>query len=129
MPSPPRALSFVLAPTEAYVEDADVPVEDATVVPLDVTSGGTESGSEGVSRAPLVASGQWSVLRSVHVSVVHNLGVAMATRSIITHRTSVASPPPPPSAGEMVNVLGHLDALQSTMALLVGRVDIVEVAT
>jgi hypothetical protein len=104
-PSPPWALYFGRVPSEAPVEGAEVPVGDTSVVPSDVTSSGTKSGSEGVSREPSVASGQGSVLRSVHVGGIHKLGVTMATHS------SVA----PPRTGEMVNVLGRLDALQSTM--------------
>jgi hypothetical protein len=127
-PSPPRALSLLSASVEPPVEDAEVPVEDASVVPSDVTSGGTESGSEGISQEPLVAYGQGSVPRSAHASAMQKMGVDMATRSSIAHRTSVASPAPPPSAGEMLNVLGHLDALQSTMASLFRRVDVVGVA-
>jgi hypothetical protein len=134
-PSPPQALSFGSAPTEPPVKDAEIPVEDASVLPSDVTLGGGESGSEGVSREPSVSSGQGSVQRIVHTCAVYNLGVAMATRSSVAHRSSVASPAsvasqaPPLSAGAMVDVMGHLDDLQSTMDLLVGRVAVVEVAT
>jgi hypothetical protein len=100
------------------------------MVPSDVTLSGTESGSEGASRDPSVASGQGSVSHSVHTGAVHTLGVTMTTRSSVARRTDVTSPPPPPPrTGEMVNVLGRLDALQNTMTSLVGRVTVVEIAT
>jgi hypothetical protein len=127
-PLSPRALHFGCVPSEAPVEGTEVPVEDASVVPMDVTSSGTKSGSKAVSREPSVASGQGSMPRSVHAGAIHKLGVAMASRSSIARRIDVASLPPPPRTGEMVNVLGRLDALQSTMASLVGRVAVVEVA-
>jgi hypothetical protein len=49
--SPPRALIFGSSP-EAPVENVEVSVEDASVAPLDVKSGGTKSGLEGVRREP-----------------------------------------------------------------------------
>jgi hypothetical protein len=79
--------------------------------------GGGESGSEGISRDPLVLSGQGSVPGSVHDGAMRNLGVDMATRSRVANQASVAIPDsvasqaPPPDAGEMVDVLGLLDAL------------------
>jgi hypothetical protein len=125
LPSPPRALHFGCAPAGAPVEDDEVPVEDASVSPSDAMLGGTESESEGVGREPSVVSGKGSVSCSVHAGDVHNIGVVMATRSSVARRTSVASPSPLPNAGEMVNVMGHLGALQSTTASLVGRVVVV----
>jgi hypothetical protein len=99
------------------------------VVPLDVTLSGTEAGLEGVSREPSVASGQGSAPRSLHVGAVHKLGVTIATRSSVARWTDVANPAPPPRTGGIVNVLGRLNDLQNTTALLVGRVAVVEVAT
>jgi hypothetical protein len=92
-PLPPRALSFGSAPAAA-------PVEDASVVPSDLTSGGGEYGSEGFIREPSVSSGQGSVLRivlrivlrSVHTSAVHTLGAAMTARPSVANRSSMASP-------------------------------------
>jgi hypothetical protein len=98
------------------------------MVPLDITSSGTKSGLETMSREHSVASGQGSMPRSVHEGAVHKLGVAMVTRSSVARWTNVVSPPPPRRKGEMLNVLYHLDAPQSTMASLVGRVAVVEVA-
>jgi hypothetical protein len=112
----PWALHFGRAHAAAPIEDAEVPVKNASVVPLDVTSGGTESGSESISQESSVASGQGSVPRSVHKGAVHTLGVTMVMRSSVARRTNIASPAPPPSMGEMVNVMGR--ALQSTMASL-----------
>jgi hypothetical protein len=86
-------------------------------------SGETDLELEDVSRDPLVASGQGSVPRSVHAGAVRTLGVAMATQA------RVADQAPPPDGGNMGGMLGRLDAFQSTTASLVGRVDVVEVAT
>jgi hypothetical protein len=93
-PSPPWALYFGHVPAEVPVEDVEVPVEDMGVGPSDVTSSGTNSGSEGVSKEPSVASGPGSVPRSVHAGAVHKLGVIMVTRSSVARRNDVASPPP-----------------------------------
>jgi hypothetical protein len=68
------------------------------------------------------------VPRSVHAGAVHKLGVTMVTRSSVARRTNVAIPAPPWSTGEMVNLMGHLDALHITMASLARRVAVVEVA-
>jgi hypothetical protein len=89
--SPSRAQSFGRAPAGGPVEDAERPVE-----PSDVTSGGNTYESEDVSQEPSVSFGWGSVPRSVHAGAVHNIGVAMVTRSSVARRTSVASPAPPP---------------------------------
>jgi hypothetical protein len=91
-PSPPWALHFGCVPLEAPVKGDEVPVEDTRMLPSDVTSSGTESGSDGISRDPLVASGQGSVPRSLHAGAVHKLGATMVTRSSVVRRTEVASP-------------------------------------
>jgi hypothetical protein len=84
--------------------------------------------AEGVSREPSVASGKGRVSRSLHAGAVRNLGVAMVKRGTVAIQASAEIPAPPPGAGEMGDILGRLDALKSTVATLVGRVVIVEVA-
>jgi hypothetical protein len=67
--------------------------------------------------------------RSVHAGAMRNLGVAMATRVSVASRAGVADQAPTHGGGEMDDMMGRLDALQSTLASLVGRVSIMEVVT
>jgi hypothetical protein len=100
------------------------PADDWTDVPSgsDVTLGETDEESVDGRQEPSIASGMGRVPCSVHSGVVRNLGVAMVTR------VSVANQTPPPGGGDMGDMLVRMDAFQSTMASLAGRVAVVEAA-